>query len=387
MDRGRGRPERRHEPRGLGTSTLGHPRRVAVAQPGSKKLDQRAVGQVALVLERSDADRDRPLGARPGEQLVGERRLPDPELALQHDETPVGPDRAVRVGERLPFALAPDERPRLERLEHRRRLRRGRDAPVADRVVQLGRRLEWADTELAVQRAHALPVLLERGGAVAGARREVHHPVVRRLVQRVELEPAARVLERLTHVTARSEPPGEAVEHRAELAHDPPRLQRLPVVEGDAVAKTEAGEQLPAIEPSCLGQRLGLLLRGEGSEAGDVELHAGRVERHRLAEDDDVVAAQSTAQGRKRSAQGGARAVGLGLRPEEGGERVAAVRPALEREEGEQCDRLPRVHGERRPVDLDDGRAEQVEPQRHQAILRRRSVTVESRTGLRPGRP
>ena len=84
---------------------------------------------------------------------------------------------------------------------------------------------------------------------------------------------------------------------------------------------------------------------------------------------------------RERAPQRGARPVGLDFGPEERRERVAPMGAALQREEREQRHRLARVDRERLPVDLDDGRAEQVEPQRHGAILRDEFVTPTFRSG------
>ena len=213
------------------------------------------IGEVAFVLERAHADRDRALAAHPREELVGERRLADPELALEHGEPAVRTDGAVGVAQRCPFAVALDERARAEWLDRGCGRGRGRDAAVADRVVQLGRGLERPDAELAMQRPHALAVLLERERTLAGARGEVHEAVVRRLVEGVELQPATRVLERVGDLPLLGQPVGEPVEYGAQLTRQPSRLERLPVVEGDAVAQPEAGEQLPAIELRRLGER------------------------------------------------------------------------------------------------------------------------------------
>ena len=218
-----------------------------------------------------------------------------------------------------------------------------------------------------MQRADALAVLRERRGPLAARGVELDQAPMGRLVQRVEREPAAGVLDRAHVAPARAEPLGEPIEDRPELARERPRLERLPVVERSAVAEPEAGEEDAAV------QRRGLLELGEVSrrreppELVDVEQDAVPLERDRVARDGEPAAAERRAQRRERPAQRRARAVGRVLGPEELGERVAAVAAPLDREVGEQRGRLARVDRERHTVAERLRRAEERQPQRRVA--------------------
>ena len=194
-----------------------------------------------------------------------------------------------------------------------------------------------------MQGADALAVLRERGSPLAARAVELDQPPVRRLVERIEREPAAGVLDRARMAPARAEALGEPVEDGAELARERPRLERLPVVERSAVAEPEAGEEGAAL------QRRGLLELGEvvaarePAELVDVERHAVPLERDRVARDGEPAAAERRAERRERPPQRRAGAVGRVLRPQELRERVAAVPAPLDREIGEQRGRLARV--------------------------------------------
>lgn len=175
------------------------------------------------------------------------------------------------------------------------------------------------------------------------------------LMKRIELQPSAGVLERAGRIALRIQPVDEPIEDRAQLTGDPPGLQRLPVVEGDAVPEPEPREQLTAVEPGRLGERAGLVSGGELTETGDVEADVGRVERNRLAHDEDVRSGERVAKRRERSTKSRACTLRLDLGPEERGESVTAMCASLERQEREQRNRLARVDRERLPVDLHHG--------------------------------
>ena len=170
------------------------------------------------------------------------------------------------------------------------------------------------------------------------------------LVERVELEPAARERE----VAGRLDVPRE---HGRELAPQRVGLAALPVLEGRRVAQPEALEQLAA---ELRDRRLEVAGRGERPEAVDVDLErraadeahavAGRV--HRLRPD-------RRAQRRERAPQRAAGVLGVVLGPQQLGEHVARARALDEREHGEQRHRLARVERHGRAVALDPRRAEQ----------------------------
>ena len=66
---------------------------------------------------------------------------------------------------------------------------------------------------------------------------------MRRLVQRVESEPAPGVLDRGLRLPERSPAVGGPIEERPELARERPGAERLPGVEGRAVAEPETREE------------------------------------------------------------------------------------------------------------------------------------------------
>ena len=74
-----------------------------------------------------------------------------------------------------------------------------------------------------------------------------------RLLKLVEGEPAARVLDRLIESARCCEIGREALQHPCVLALQRLRLEELPVVELDAVAQPEPGQEVAAVEICSLG--------------------------------------------------------------------------------------------------------------------------------------
>ena len=231
--RRRGGAEVGQQPRGLGERALRHrrdPGRV-LAQALAQRGDERAVGERRLLLVGAAAQQRRAALAGVRDQLLGEPGLADAGLALEHGDPSVGADPAVQLDQRAPVVLATDERRGARRRLRGRRggVRRGRalERALADRLVEPRRLGQRRHAELARERAHALPVLAERRGAVAAAGVEPDQRPVGGLVERVELEPAAREGE----VAGRLDVPRE---HGRELAPQRVGLAALPVLEGRA---------------------------------------------------------------------------------------------------------------------------------------------------------
>ena len=357
------------EPRRLGGRTRRHRGRVAVAKDAPHELDRAAVREAGLLLDAADGRRRRPLRARPGDELVGEAGLADPGLAFEDDEPPVGPDGSVEIEQCAPLPLAPDERERRPGGPAHGHGRRGRGArnSFAYSVVGGGGLLGRRDAELAMQRADALAVLRERSGPLAARPVELDQAPMGCLVQRLERQPAPGVLDRAHVAPARTEPFGETIEHRPQLARERSRLQRLPVVERRAVAEPEAGEEDVALQRRGLLELREVSPTREPPELVDVEQDAVPLERDRIARDGEPASAERRAQRRKRPPQRRARAVGCVLGPQELGEHVAAVAALLDREVGEQRGRLARVDGQRNAVAERLRRAEERQPQRRVA--------------------
>ena len=163
VERGRRRsPELGDEPRRLGRGRRRHRSRLTVAQRAPHELDRAAVREAGLVLDAADGRRRRAAGTRPRDELLGEPRLADARLAVEHHEPPVRADRGVRRPAARPT------RARGRRAEaatvpagHGCGLggRRRPDHALAHGVVRGGRLLGRRDAELAVQGADALAVL------------------------------------------------------------------------------------------------------------------------------------------------------------------------------------------------------------------------------------
>src|SRR5690606_39413313 len=69
---------------------------------------------------------------------------------------------------------------------------RRRQVLVQDRLVELGRLLEWRDGELPVEDGHALPIGVDGPGAVPRPGAEEHEEPVGGLVKWIEVDPSRR---------------------------------------------------------------------------------------------------------------------------------------------------------------------------------------------------
>ncbi len=240
-----------HDPRRLGGRGGFDRLLIAFVHRASDELHRRAEGQARLVLEAAHADCDCAACARPGEQLLAESRLADPRLALDRDQEAVGPDRRVGLAKGLPFAGAADERVlgALLRLPGSERdLRALAHLALEDPAVERRRALGRADAELPVQHSHAVAVLRDRGVALAAECVQLDQAPVGRLVEQIEGEPAPGMLDCGSRLAERRAAVSGPIEKRPELARQRSRPERLPGVEGRAVAKPETGEEWTAME-------------------------------------------------------------------------------------------------------------------------------------------
>ncbi len=204
------------------------------------------------------------------------------------------------------------------------------------------------DAQLARERAHALPVLLERGRAVAAQRVQPDHGAVSGLVQRVEVEPAAGVRERGRPVARRLARLHEPAEHRGELASQPVRLAALPVLERGRVPEAEALEE---VAPEHGGGLLERIRGRERAEAVDVDRQRGAAhQRHPLPGRLDRVGPDRPSQRRERAPERAARMLGVVVGPQQLGEDVTRARTVGEREVGEQRERLAGIERDGRSV-------------------------------------
>ena len=241
---GRRRAELGQQASGVGAQGLIDRPRSRAERRTQQRCDH-AVGEPLLAGVGVGGERAAAAGGDLGERLLGQPRLADPGLALDHDERPLPAGGGGEGGQHArELAAAADQ----GELAHRDRgglalVHRRRRGAAVDRVVELGGLPQRRHSQLAVELAHALAVLHERVAAASGARVEVDQPPVRRLVQRVQHEPLAGGGDRLLEAALLRERVREAVERARALATQRLRHAALPVVELEAVAQREAREQ------------------------------------------------------------------------------------------------------------------------------------------------
>ena len=241
------------------------------ADRGAQQLRDDAVGESALAGVRPGRQHAGAAARQRADRLLGEAGLADARLTFDHHDRPVIRDRAEGVDDAAQLGAAADQR-QLVRLRHRLGDHRLELGSGADRAVQLGRLGQRLHAELAAQHAHAVPILGERVAAPARGRVELDQLAVRRLVQPVELEPLLRPGDGFVEATFARQPLDQPVERRGPLAPHRVLGQPLPVVEVDAVAQPEAGEQVIAMEVTRRGQgrdrRIRIGRRASGTRRG-----------------------------------------------------------------------------------------------------------------------
>ncbi len=319
--RGRGGAQIAQQPRRLAERALADRRHpcVVLAQPPAQRFDQRAVGERRLLLVGAPAQappRRAPAAPPPAPRPAASCRSPPRPRAARRARRP----RSRRRRRAAPPTRAPARPAARAGAAPRRHHRRGGgrlQRPLADRLVQPRRLLQRRHAQLARQRAHALAVLGERRGAVALLRVEPDQRAVRRLVQRVELEPAPRHRE----VARRLD---QARQHQRQLAPQPVGLGALPVLERGRVAQPEALEEVAAEH----GRRVAPPApRPRRPGSVDIDPQPGAAhERDAVARRVDEVGADRGAQRRQRPPQRPARVLGVVLGPQQLGQHVARPR-------------------------------------------------------------
>ena len=287
--------------------------------------------------------------------------MPTPDSPSITTTAPSSVDPAVRVDDVAELAATADQR-QLVRLRDRLGDRRlGLDLrPGTDRAIELGRLGQRLHAELAAQHADAVAVLRERVAAAAGTGVQLDQAPVRRLVQPVEVEALARPRDGVVEASLALEPLDQPVERGRTLAAQRVLRESLPVVEVDAVAQAEAGEQVVAMQVARRDQRLCGRVRvvRQPAELPDVEPGIRQVEADRVAIALEPSLAERRAQCRERSPQRGPGALRVGVRPEQVRDHGSRVRVPADREIGEHRRGLARVDRQRAPVHLDARRPE-----------------------------
>ena len=255
----RGRAELWQQARRLGEPALVIRAWAVRPECGAEQLSGHAVGELALLAEAAHGEHAAAGRGDFGQELVTEPRLADSRLAHDDGESAVRPDRRIGLAEGAELARAADERQRLLGADHGRGRRRGRcgeEGALENGVVERGRLVERPHAELAIEDAHALPVLLECSGAVAAGGVDANQLPVRGLVQRIERKPPLRRGDRARPVAGARERLGKPVERAGHLAAQHLGRELLPVVELGRVAEAEAREERPVVEGDRCAQRL-----------------------------------------------------------------------------------------------------------------------------------
>ena len=196
-----------------------------------------------------------------GQQLIGQPGLADPALALERDDEPFALRRALPgAAQRRELRVAPDEARLLDR-------RRGNDDRRRRRLVRAQLGFERAglrrdrDAELRAQPLAKALAGRQRAGTISRGRQPLHEVARGGLVERVEREAPARVL--------------DGVLGCGRLAGEPREHGRHPM--GMLVARlehpvlVEIREQVP---PAAVGRSLEIAGRDGGVEAREVGLAA-----------------------------------------------------------------------------------------------------------------
>ena len=318
----------------LGRQNRGPAAGLDVTHGLAEQLDDGSVREAGLVLMASGREHHRALVPCPPRELVRQARLADPGLPLDHGQAAVRLCAGVRADQRRQLVLPSHERQLGRRLAVLRGDCRGGwglgsggwgQGPLAHLVVEGRGLLDRRHAQLLTQRSNALPVLLQRAGAVPAPGVQADQFAMGGLVERIELEPAAHVRDRLLVVAASGKPHRQAPQNPGELAFQGAGLADLPVVEGGAVAEREALEEPGGAQRSGLGQRFERgVIRRELPEALHVEReirpgHQGDAVTGGV----DRLLADGLAQRRQRAPERAARMLRIAPGPEQLAERLA----------------------------------------------------------------
>ena len=203
---------------------------------------------------------------------------------------------------------------------------------------------------------------------------------MRRLVERVEREPALRGVDRLAVHPCGRLPDGEPLQDPAEASAVHLRLGRLPVIPVGAVAQREPGEEVATVQVRRLVQdreRTASRPRAAGcpcssisarrspTESRSTNTSVFGLERDPLPVSSDPSVGKPRPQCGEGATQAASRPVWIVPRPEQGRKDIAVVRGAGDGEVGEQSHRLARVDLHGVAVDQDLGRSEQMHLERN----------------------
>src|SRR5438874_10026352 len=229
-----------------------------------------------------------------------------------------------------------------------------------DRVAKGAGLRHRRDPELLIEQAHRRAVLAQRGRPVARARVEAHEISVRGLVQRVDREPALRVVDGRSEIALALGARREAGERIAILRAERVALGGLPVVELRAVAEGEALEEVAAIQTDRVVEAS---LTYRAAELGHIDGEVPAVQIDRVTVALEPAIAECRAEHRERPAERAAGLLVVGIRPEQCREGRPSLWLGRYRKIGEERRRLPGVGLDRGAADLDARRTEQANTQ------------------------
>ena len=182
---------------------------------------------------------------------------------------------------------------------------------------------------------------------------------MRRLVERIEVDPPAGRGNRTCQVAVFLECCDEPVQHPADCPLHGGRPRGAPVVELGAVAEREPRHERPARQLGGSSEVRRLSGRAERLEPPDVDVDVRRHERDLLPVDTQDVRSDSAAEHRQRPAEGAARRGVVRVRPQQRGKLLPAVRPSVRGQDSQDRNRLAGVNLERVALDRYLGRAEE----------------------------
>ena len=229
-----------------------------------------------------------------------------------------------------------------------------------------------AHAELLAERAHAVAVLGERRRAVAVERVQPDQLAVRRLVQRVEREPALRVADRAAVLAALRQRPHQPrrARRRARAAARRPRARTRRRSPGCRARRSPRAARRG--RPRRRRASSSASPAASARNAAHVDVEAVAVaQRDAVAGGVDPLLADRLAQRRQRPPQRPARVLGILVGPQQLAQRLARARPLGQREVREQRRRLARVERHRLAVAANPRRTQQRDLQR-----RRHGATV-----------
>ena len=339
---------------------------------------QRRVGQRCLALEAVDGDDGCALARVFSRKRRCQRGLTDAGFALDDDQLSVVCRPGARILQGGPGALALDQRGlhgdrrRAQTLRRAFGTARQHQLTIENSLVQRHCLGQGRNAEFLIQDAHTLLILANRGGALAVEGVELHQLAMGRLVQRIDGQPAPRIVDGRRPFLRIARAAYQRLQEPGQVVAISFGLEELPVVKRRAVAQGEAGEKITVLNAGRFGQVRAAGLTGHGAgrwAVGQATFKGMNIaveivvkgKRHLLAFDVQPGQCGGGVERRECTPQRRARTGLVKFGPEQSGKRIARVGLARDGQIGEQCRGLARVGYEWFAVEFDAWRAKQVD--------------------------